>query len=48
VLLHDAVRHAEPETRALADFLGREKRVENFPLALFSDSGTIVANLEHH
>ena len=42
MLLHDAVRHAQPEPGALADFLGRVERIENLSLPLFRDPRTIV------
>ena len=47
-LLDEAVDHAQPEARALADFLGGEERLEHLVLHLLGHAGAGVADGKHH
>ena len=47
VLLHDRVGDGQAKAGALADFLRREKRIEDLALPLFRNPRPIVIDLEH-
>src|SRR5258706_403206 len=46
MLLDDGVRDGQAKTGALADFLRREKRIEDFRLDLLGNAWTVVVDLE--
>src|SRR5689334_22853179 len=48
VLLHDSINRIEPQSRALADWLGREERLEDAILELGRDSGAVVADFHQN
>ena len=48
MLLHDRVCDGQAEASAFADFLGREKRIEDLRLQFVGDARPIVVDLEEH
>src|SRR3712207_7234489 len=48
VLLHDRVRHRQPQARALSDLLRREERIEDSRLHVLRHPWPIVVRSEEH
>jgi len=46
MFLHDRVRHREAQPGALADFLGREKRVEDLGLEILRDTRPVIVDFD--
>ena len=47
-LLDDAINHGEAKTRALSDFLGGEKRLEDFVFYVGRDAMSEILDLDRH